>query len=331
MRHTVRLVAVLGVCLGGPVGPSHGFAQDSGPAPIPEFTLDQTLPTVQIPRRSPRVNETVIDATPLPRDKAPQVDYREQQANFKIGDQVTGQNSGATGTILADDDQGLEGTLTLGQVQGVFEEGESIAGQQSGSATADSALREGVWVLDFAFKPLRTRTIDIPNLGRRTVLYLYYRVVNRSGKPRMFVPQFFLETDDGQRSPDVVLPQAVEVVRVREHTSPTAAGAASVVGAPLLGAVRVTGMIPPSEEDEVDEAVLGVAFWVLDEEIARSDSLKVFVRGLSDGLQITQGEDGAQDVRYKTLRIDFDTPGDEFDRREREIRLKTPAYEWVYD
>ena len=331
MRHHARLVAVLVVCSGGSIGLPHGFAQDSGPAPIPEFTLDQRLPTVQIPRRSPRVNETVIDATPLPRDKAPQIDYRQQQSNFKIGDQVTGQTSGASGTILADDDQGQEGTLTLGQVEGDYTEGEPIAGQQSGSAIADSALREGVWVLDFAFKPLRTRTIDIPNLGRRTVLYLYYRVVNRSGKPRMFVPQFFLETDEGKRYPDVVLPQAVEVVRVREHTSPTAPGSASIVGAPLLGAVRVTGMIPASQEEEVDEAVLGVAFWVLDEEIARSDSLKVFVRGLSDGLQYSESEDGTQDVKYKTLRIDFDTPGDEFDRREREIRLKTPAYEWVYD
>jgi hypothetical protein len=306
-------------------------AQEPGPSPIPEFTLDQTLPTVQLPRQQARLNETVIDATPLPRDKAPQIDYRAQQSNFKIGDQVTGQVSGATGTILADDDQGLQGTLTLGEVRGEFVADEPLSGGQSGAATADSGLREGVWVLDFAFKPLRTRTIDIPNEGRRTVLYLYYRVINRTEKPRMFVPQFFLETDEGERYPDKVIPEAVEVVRLREHSDPTSSRSSSLVGAPLLGAVRVMGMIPPSQEDEVDEAVLGVAFWVLDESIARSDSLKIYVRGLSDGLQYSEGEDGNQDVKFKTLRIDFATPGDEYDRREREIRLMTPAYEWVYD
>jgi hypothetical protein len=298
-------------------------AQDQGPTPIPEFSLDQTLPTVQIPRQQARLNETVIDATPLPRDKAPQIDYRAQQSNFKIGDQITGQTSGATSTILADDDQGDRGTLTLGEVQGEFAEDEAISGLQAGSATADSELREGVWVLDFAFKPLRTRTIDIENEGRRTVLYLYYRVINRTQKPRMFVPQFFLETDEGERFPDKVIPEAVDVVRLREQSN--------LVGASLLGAVRVMGMIPPSPEDEVDEAVLGVAFWVLDEKVARSDSLKVYVRGLSDGLQVSEGTDGSQDVKFKTLRIDFATPGDEYDRREREIRLMTPAYEWVYD
>src|SRR5208337_2564997 len=46
------------------------------------------------------------------------------------------------------------------------------------------------WVLDFAFKPLRIRPVEIPGKGRRSVHYLYYKVVNRTGKPRMFVPQF---------------------------------------------------------------------------------------------------------------------------------------------
>ena len=39
--------------------------------------------------------------------------------------------------------------------------------------------KEGIWVLDFAFKPLRIRTVDIPGVGRRQVHYLYYKVVNR--------------------------------------------------------------------------------------------------------------------------------------------------------
>ena len=94
-------------------------------------------------------------------------------------------------------------------------------------------------------------------------------------------------------------------------------------------------MLPPSESEEVDEAIHGVAFWILDEEIARSDTLSIYVRGLSDGVQSPAAEEGGAGgepkAKYKTLRIDFASPGDEFDVREREFRLMTPGYEWIYD
>ena len=57
---------------------------------------------------------------------------------------------------------------------------------------------------------VRMITVEIPGKGRRQVHYLYYRVVNRTGKPRMFVPQFTLVTDTGKRYEDTVLPQAVK-------------------------------------------------------------------------------------------------------------------------
>ena len=41
----------------------------------------------------------------------------------------------------------------------------------------DTALqpadRTGLWVLDFAFKPLRMRTVEIPGKGSRSIYYLY--------------------------------------------------------------------------------------------------------------------------------------------------------------
>ena len=40
--------------------------------------------------------------------------------------------------------------------------------------------------------------VEIPGKGRRMVHYLYYRVVNRTGKPRRFVPQFTLVDDKGR-------------------------------------------------------------------------------------------------------------------------------------
>ncbi|MDB5349121.1 MAG: hypothetical protein JWN86_368 [Planctomycetota bacterium] len=178
--------------------------------------------------------------------------------------------------------------------------------------------RKGIWILDFAFKPVRMIDVDLPGKGRRRVHYMYYRVVNRTGKPRMFVPQFTLVADSGKRYEDVVLPQAVKNIQAREDPTKE-----------LLGAVSIMGIIPPSTKEGVDDAVYGVAIW--DDVDYKADSFKVFVRGLSDGYQNIQPPDGAKPyTRYKALRADFTRPGDEHKPNEREIRIADPAYEWAY-
>ncbi len=178
--------------------------------------------------------------------------------------------------------------------------------------------RDGIWVLDFAFKPLRVIDVDIPGKGRRKVHYLYYTIINRTGKPRMLVPQFSLVTDSGKRYEDAVLPQAVKVIQDREDPTKN-----------LLGAVSVMGMIPPSTKEGIDDAVFGVAVWEGVDPAA--DQLKIFVRGLSDGFQMVPSPDGSEPVvRYKTLRIDFIRRGDERNIHSREIQLLQPPYEWIY-
>lgn len=179
--------------------------------------------------------------------------------------------------------------------------------------------KEGIWVLNFAFKPMRIRQVEIPGKGRRIVHYLYYQVINKTGEPRMFVPQFTLVTDTGKRYEDAVIPQAVEVIKTREN--PTTE---------LLGAVDIVGVIPPSGQKEgIDDAVFGVAVWEGIDPAA--DRFSVYVRGLSDGFQqvIPPGETEPRTL-YKTLRIDFIRLGDEYDLNEREIRLADPPYEWIY-
>jgi len=178
--------------------------------------------------------------------------------------------------------------------------------------------RAGIWVLDFAFKPVRIYTVEIPGKGRRQIHYMYYRIVNRTGKPRMLVPQFTLVTDTGKRYEDVVLPQAVKVIQGRED--PTK---------PLLGAVDIVGMIPPSTKEGIDDAVYGVAIW--EGVDPHADAFKVYVKGLSDGHQVVQPPEGGKPiVRYKTLRIDFIRRGDAKDIKEKEIELLDPPYEWIY-
>lgn len=300
--------------------------KDQPPAPadrpaIPSLEVGPTLPTIPVRQGPAGPNDHVIDATPLPSDKAPQLDYADQKANFALGQTVTGADSGATGVVLADLDLGTDGTLTLGEVKGEFKEGENILDASGGSATVSRPLREGVWVLDFSYKPLRMRTLEIPGVGRRSILYLYYKIVNHTHKPRMLVPQFDLVTDDGKKYPDRVMHDDVlEVIQAREDPRRK-----------LLGAVSVNGVIPPSERQGIDDTVFGVAIWVMDDTIRKADSLSIYVRGLSDGLKVTQPPDGGdRQVSYKTLRLDFSRPGDEHNANEREIRPKDPANEWIY-
>jgi hypothetical protein len=187
--------------------------------------------------------------------------------------------------------------------------------------TVDAAAlpldRPGIWILDFAFKPVRMIDVEVGG-KRRKVHYMYYRVVNRTGKPRMFVPQFTLVTDTGKVVQDAVIPQAVKNIQAREDPTKE-----------LLGAVSVMGMIPPSTKAGVDDAVFGVAIW--DTVDLKADAFKIFVRGLSDGNQVVQPPEGAKPFRRdKAVRIDFTRPGDERNPNEREIRLMDPPYDWAY-
>ncbi len=178
--------------------------------------------------------------------------------------------------------------------------------------------KKGIWVLDFAFKPLRLRTVEIPGKGRRQVHYLYYKVVNRTGAPRMFAPQFVKVNEKQERFEDEVVPEAIPVIQKREEPS-----------IPLLGSVDVVGMLPPSTKPNVDDAIYGVACW--ERWDARSDRFSIYVRGLSDGYVEVPNQSGGKPIaRYKTLRIDFIRHGDEKNLNEKEIQLADPPYEWVY-
>lgn len=178
--------------------------------------------------------------------------------------------------------------------------------------------RKGIWILDFAFRPMRMIDVDVPGKGRKRVHYLYYRVVNHTGKPRRFVPQFSLVDDQGKRYDDVVLPQAVKNIQAREAPQTE-----------LLGAVSIMGMLTPSTKEGIDDAVYGVAIW--DKVDLNADAFKVYVRGLSDGYQIVQPPENAKPVtKFKTLRIDFQRPGDALKAHENEIHLLDPPFEWIY-
>ena len=64
--------------------------------------------------------------------------YDTQSGNFAQWSTVTGGQSGATGVILFDDDQGATGTLYLADVTGSFQDDEGISDLATGTALVDS-------------------------------------------------------------------------------------------------------------------------------------------------------------------------------------------------
>jgi hypothetical protein len=180
--------------------------------------------------------------------------------------------------------------------------------------------KQGIWVLDFTFKPVRIVEVDDGRKKHR-YYYLYYRVVNRTGKPRTFVPQFTLVTDTGKRYEDTAgLPQALAKIQKKEDPN-----------VEVHGAVDINGIIPPSKKEGVDDVVTGAAIW---ENIdPHADAFKIYVRGLSDGYQLVTPPGADKDkrvIRDKTLRLDFTRPGDERNVFEGEIHPADPPYEWIY-
>jgi len=69
-----------------------------------------------------------------------QLAYNTQTINFTIGNTLTGVTSGATAKITADADSGTTGTLTIANITGTFQVGETITDTGGGSAKVASVL-----------------------------------------------------------------------------------------------------------------------------------------------------------------------------------------------
>ncbi len=188
-----------------------------------------------------------------------------------------------------------------------------------GRCIAAPARQEGIWVLNFSFKPLRIKTVEIPGKGRRNIHYLYYKVVNRTGSPRMFVPQFIMVNEDGKKFEDQVIPQAVPPIQAREDRT-----------IPVLGAVNIMGVIPASTKPNVDDAVYGVAVWdQLGPQGRPFQYLCARTIGRLQGSARTQRRQANRQVQDLTHRLHPSGRRPECEREEN-IEFNDPPYEWVY-
>lgn len=72
------------------------------------------------------------------------LDYDGQSVNFTLGETVTGGTSGATGIVEIDTDNGVDGTLVLSSVAGVFQNNEALTGSITGVAVVNGVLQNTV-------------------------------------------------------------------------------------------------------------------------------------------------------------------------------------------
>ena len=197
----------------------------------------------------------------------------------------------------------------------------------AGEVAKAVTIRRPVWSLEFAFKPLRMVTVDIPRADgrfqRQNVWYLVYRVRNTGQHlaPKVlpdrtvetepapslsvrFQPRIVLEgvvrTGTETRTSsylDRIVPVALPAITDRERPP-----------MPLLNSVEMADVeIGPPGGQQPSER-WGVAMW---EDIdPRIVYMKLLVGGLSNGYQLSFGQDGTPQYAYKTLQLNFWRPGD---------------------
>jgi hypothetical protein len=179
-----------------------------------------------------------------------------------------------------------------------------------------------VWAFDFKFKDPRLIKVDVPGRGQKVCWYLWYQVLNNTGEPRLFIPDFELVTHDRQTvHHDQILPKVQDAIRQLEDPTDFYKIKNSVTIA--------ADPIPPSRPNAAPRPVTGVAIW--DDVDPDSNLYSIFVAGLSNGWAVTDPipPDTKPVVRRKTLQLDFKRLGDRYLQRSEEIRFVAPAH-WIY-
>jgi hypothetical protein len=201
-----------------------------------------------------------------------------------------------------------------------------------------SALdKADVWAFDFRFKDPRLIKVNYPGRGTRIFWYMWYQVVNRTGEPQTFAPEFELVTlDHPGVHKDEVLPAVVDAIKRIED--PT--GYQDIKNSVTISSKEIPVSRPADQA--FPKAVTGVAVWDAspadlkkrdseNKDLMDSTRFSIFVRGLSNGfVTVDPLAPGQQPVtRYKTLQLNFRRQGDRFSVDSRDITFIAPA-EWIY-
>jgi hypothetical protein len=201
--------------------------------------------------------------------------------------------------------------LVLGQTVGPFNE-------RDAKPQVNIQDTEKVWVLEFKFKDPRLITVNVPGRGKKVCWYLWYQVINKTGEPRFFIPEFELVTLDKHTvHKDQILPKAVEAIKKVED--PT--GYLDIKDSVTIASQP----IPVTKPNAAPRAVTGVAVW--DDIFAEEPDTKrfsIFVTGLSNGWSMVD----KGPLRRKTLQMNFKRLSDR-NHLDAEVKFVSPN-EWLY-
>jgi hypothetical protein len=197
--------------------------------------------------------------------------------------------------------------------------------------------RTDIWGMDFRFKDPRIITLKLPTRGERHCWYLWYQVINRSGKPQEFFPYFELVTlDNPGIYRDEILITAEEAIKKIEDKSKYS----DVKNTVLISKFP----IPPSKpaDEAFPRPVTGVAIWDAGpadpkkrdpkvKELSDTTHFSIFIRGLSNGfVEVDAPAPGLPPItQYKTLQLNFKRKGDRFSTDSRDFEFVSPA-QWIY-
>ena len=191
-----------------------------------------------------------------------------------------------------------------------------------------------VWSLEFAFKPVRSIAVDIPNsqgdLEKRIAYYMVYAVrdpgkavksessdsnseikmVDLAPAPIRTLLRFQIVSKERDFMQDSSIePVAKAIIEAKER-----------IGQPLLDPIEMSQMRIPSD----GTPVWGVAIWM--DVDPKADFFAVDVRGLTSAYQIRKDESNQTSYDRKTLRIYHWRAGDDLAPENHRIRLGVPPY-----
>src|SRR5262249_5634352 len=177
-------------------------------------------------------------------------------------------------------------TSLLGQTESRFNEREVKSVASELDKDKDKA---GVWGMDFRFKDPRILKLKIPARGERIIWYMWFQVINRSGKPQEIAPYFELVTlDNPGVYRDEILITAEDEIRKLEDKS-------GYLDINNTGTISKNAIPTSKPADEAfPRRITGVAIWDAGpadpakrdpkaKDLAETTRFSIFIRGLSNG------------------------------------------------